>query len=64
MATRPQFLIGAPVGVAGALVASRSVADAYQFVSQDAPASIIQIVDPEYTGLVSVAKSRLSTRRV
>jgi acetamidase/formamidase len=38
--------------------------DAYQFVSQNSRASIIQIVDPEYTVMVSVAKSRLSTRRV
>ncbi|MEO7102883.1 MAG: acetamidase/formamidase family protein, partial [Gemmatimonadaceae bacterium] len=38
--------------------------DAYQFVSQNSRASIIQIVDPEYTVLVSVAKNRLPTRKV
>ena len=38
--------------------------DAYQFVSQNSRASIIQIVDPEYTVLVRVAKNRLPTRKV
>lgn len=36
-----------------------STMDAYQFVSQNAQAPIIQIVDPEYTVLVKVAKNRL-----
>ncbi len=33
--------------------------DAYQFVSQNAKAPIIQLVDPEYTVLVKIAKNRL-----
>jgi acetamidase/formamidase len=33
--------------------------DAYQFVSQNARAPIVQIVDPNYTVLVRIAKSRL-----
>jgi acetamidase/formamidase len=33
--------------------------DAYQFVSQNAKAPIIQLVDPEYTVLVKIAKSRV-----
>jgi amidase len=33
--------------------------DAYEFVSQNARAPIIQIVDPNYTVLVKIAKSRL-----
>jgi acetamidase/formamidase len=33
--------------------------DAYQFVSQNAKAPIVQIVDPEYTVLVKVEKKRL-----
>ena len=33
--------------------------DAYQFVSQNARAPIIQLVDPEYTVLVKIAKTRL-----
>ena len=37
--------------------------DAYQFVSQSAKASIIQLVDPEYTVLVKVEKKRLPVRR-
>ncbi len=37
--------------------------DAYQFVSQNSRATIIQIVDPEYTVLVRVAKSSLAGRR-
>jgi amidase len=36
--------------------------DAYQFVSQTAQAPIVQIVDPNYTVLVKVAKSRLPSR--
>ena len=36
--------------------------DAYQFVSQNAKAPIIQIVDPEYTVLVKIAKKRLPVR--
>ncbi len=37
--------------------------DAYQFVSQNARAPIIQLVDPEYTVLVKIAKSRLPGAR-
>jgi acetamidase/formamidase len=33
--------------------------DAYQFVSQTVRAPIIQLVDPEYTVLVKLAKARL-----
>jgi acetamidase/formamidase len=33
--------------------------DAYQFVSQQARAHIVQIVDPEYTVLVALDKARL-----
>ena len=33
--------------------------DAYQFVSQNARAPIVQIVDPNYTVLVKIEKSRL-----
>ena len=33
--------------------------DAYEFVSQNARAPIIQIVDPNYTVLVKIEKSRL-----
>ncbi len=33
--------------------------DAYQFVSQNAKAPIIQLVDPEYTVLVKIEKKRL-----
>ncbi|MGH9366079.1 MAG: acetamidase/formamidase family protein [Thermoanaerobaculia bacterium] len=33
--------------------------DAYQFVSQNAKAPVVQIVDPEYTVLVKIPKSRL-----
>jgi acetamidase/formamidase len=36
--------------------------DAYQFVSQNAKAPIIQIVDPEYTVLVKIDKDRLPRR--
>jgi acetamidase/formamidase len=37
--------------------------DAYQFVSQNARAPIIQLVDPQYTVLVKIAKSRLPASR-
>jgi acetamidase/formamidase len=43
--------------------AGLSELDAYQFVSQNARAPIIQLVDPEYTVLVKIAKSRLPTAR-
>jgi hypothetical protein len=33
--------------------------DAYQFVSQNSKAPIIQLVDPEYTAMVKIAKSRV-----
>ena len=33
--------------------------DAYQFVAQNTRASIIQLVDPEYTVLVSMDKRRV-----
>ena len=36
--------------------------DAYQFVSQNAKAPIVQLVDPEYTVLVKVGKQRLPVR--
>jgi acetamidase/formamidase len=36
--------------------------DAYQFVSQNAQASIIQIVDPQYTVLVKLAKLRMPSK--
>lgn len=36
--------------------------DAYQFVSQNARAPIIQLVDPEYTVLVAIAKQRVPGR--
>jgi len=35
--------------------------DAYQFVSQSAHAPVIQLVDPEYTVLVRIDKSRVPT---
>jgi acetamidase/formamidase len=35
--------------------------DAYQFVSQNARAPVVQIVDPNYTVLVKIEKSRLPT---
>ena len=35
------------------------VMDAYQFVSQNARAPIIEMVDPEYTVLVKIEKRRL-----
>ncbi len=37
--------------------------DAYQFVSQNAKAPIIQLVDPEYTVLVKIEKSRVTGAR-
>ncbi len=39
-----------------------STLDAYQFVSQNAKAPIIQLVDPQYTVLVKLEKSRLPTK--
>jgi acetamidase/formamidase len=36
--------------------------DAYQFVSQNARAPIIQLVDPEYTVLVKIAKARMPAK--
>jgi acetamidase/formamidase len=36
--------------------------DAYQFVSQNARAPVVQIVDPNYTVLVKIEKSRLPDR--
>jgi len=39
-----------------------SEVDAYQFVSQNAKAPIIQIVDPEYTVLVKIEKDRVPRR--
>jgi acetamidase/formamidase len=39
--------------------ARMSELDAYQFVSQNSKAPIIQIVDPQYTVLVKLAKNRL-----
>jgi acetamidase/formamidase len=43
--------------------AGMSELDAYQFVSQNSRAPIIQIVDPEYTVAVKVAKARLPMAR-
>ena len=43
--------------------AGLSELDAYQFVSQNARAPIIQLVDPEYTVLVKIAKARLPVAR-
>ncbi len=40
-----------------------SEVDAYQFVSQNARAPIIQMVDPEYTVLVKIDKSRVPGHR-
>ncbi len=37
--------------------------DAYQFVSQNARAPIVELVDPEYTVLVKIPKSRLPAPR-
>lgn len=42
--------------------AGLSEINAYQFVSQNAKAPIIQLVDPEYTVLVKIDKKRLPTR--
>jgi amidase len=36
--------------------------DAYQFVSQNAKAPIVQLVDPEYTVLVKIEKKRLPAK--
>jgi acetamidase/formamidase len=36
--------------------------DAYQFLSQNAEASIIQLVDPQYTVLVKLAKMRMPSK--
>jgi len=44
--------------------AGMSELDAYQFVSQNARAPIIQLVDPEYTVLVKIAKERLPKGKV
>jgi hypothetical protein len=33
--------------------------DAYEFVSQNAKAPIVELVDPEYTVLVKIPKARL-----
>ncbi len=38
-------------------------ADAYEFVSQNARAPLVQMVDPEYTLLVKIPKSRLPVAR-
>jgi len=35
--------------------------DAYEFVSQNARAPLVEIVDPEYTVLVKIPKGRLPT---
>ncbi len=40
-----------------------SVVDAYQFVSQNARAPIMQLVDPEYTVLVGIQRARLPQAR-
>ena len=42
--------------------AELSEMDAYQFVSQNAKAPIMQLVDPEYTVLVKMDKRRLPSR--
>lgn len=42
-------------------VAGLAEMDAYQFVSQNARAPIVQMVDPEYTVLVKIEKKRLPT---
>jgi acetamidase/formamidase len=36
--------------------------DAYEFVSQNAKAPIVELVDPEYTVLVKIPKARLPKR--
>jgi len=43
-------------------VSGLSEMDAYQFVSQNAKAPIVEMVDPEYTVLVKIEKKRLPTR--
>jgi acetamidase/formamidase len=40
-----------------------SALDAYQFVSQNSKAPIIQLVDPEYTVLVKIPKDRVAAAR-
>jgi acetamidase/formamidase len=37
--------------------------DAYQFVSQNAKAPVIQLVDPEYTMIVKLEKKRVPGAR-
>ena len=66
-------LPGRGSGIAGARVAFKAMIgwvraksgmselDAYQFVSQNAHAPVIQLVDPEYTVLVKIDKSRVPT---
>lgn len=39
-----------------------SEVDGYQFVSQNARGTIIQLVDPEYTVMVGMSKNRLPRR--
>jgi hypothetical protein len=36
--------------------------DAYEFVSQNAKAPIVEMVDPEYTVMVKIEKKRLPVR--
>ena len=40
-------------------VSGLSEMDAYEFVSQNAKAPIVEMVDPEYTVLVKIEKKRL-----
>ena len=40
---------------------SMTLMDAFQFVSQNARATIVQLVDPEYTVMVKIDKARLPT---
>jgi acetamidase/formamidase len=40
-----------------------SLLDSYQFVSQNARAPIIQLVDPQYTVLVKIDKARVPAKR-
>ena len=42
--------------------AGMSELDAYQFVAQNSRAPIVQLVDPEYTVLVKLEKTRLTSR--
>ena len=44
-------------------VSGMSEVDAYQFVSQNSKAPIVQLVDPEYTVLVKIEKKRIPTSR-